>query len=319
MNNEPGVVSATIELDLLPPGSPGGLLSLASSFDRVGYTKLARYLRSCADAMRAMPVEPARGGDGADTDWLCSALGNFVAGDTLTGADERVIDQARLLIRSLGHAVPSSAPSAPPATDAPEPCEADELLREIGLDPERFRSEGGWLNAGKVLAAIRNPVDYAGLYLTLGHAWAHIPKLGGDICASCGAMKGTTRANEPCATPPAGGGASAGAPLVLLPVLAEIERATRKFPTWPTDPLHALGVVGEEFGELGKAVLQAVYEPHKSGRDQVRDEAIQTAAMAIRFIASLDAYDYSGSAQHQQSDIANERLAVESVAGTAGC
>lgn len=39
-------------------------------------------------------------------------------------------------------------------------------------------------------------------------------------------------------------------------VLAELERATRKFPTWPTDPLHAVVVLGEEFGELTKAVLE---------------------------------------------------------------
>jgi hypothetical protein len=31
-------------------------------------------------------------------------------------------------------------------------------------------------------------------------------------------------------------------------VLAELDRATRKFPTWPTDPLHAVAVLGEEAG-----------------------------------------------------------------------
>ena len=34
----------------------------------------------------------------------------------------------------------------------------------------------------------------------------------------------------------------------LNEVLAELNRATTKFPTWPTDPLHALAVLGEEFG-----------------------------------------------------------------------
>jgi len=83
-------------------------------------------------------------------------------------------------------------------------------------------------------------------------------------------------------------------------VLAEVDRATAKFPTWPTDPLHALGVLHEEVGELSKAVLQQVYEPHKNKPADVRDEAIQAAAMALRFAASLDVYDYTGSAQHQQ-------------------
>ncbi len=39
-------------------------------------------------------------------------------------------------------------------------------------------------------------------------------------------------------------------------VKAEIERAINKFPTWPTDPLHALAVLGEEYVELTKAMLQ---------------------------------------------------------------
>lgn len=84
-------------------------------------------------------------------------------------------------------------------------------------------------------------------------------------------------------------------------VLAEVERATLKFPTWPTDPLHALAVLGEEFGELTKAALQLTYEPHKTSPDDVRAEAIQTAAMALRFAASLDRYEYRRGEQHAQT------------------
>ena len=84
------------------------------------------------------------------------------------------------------------------------------------------------------------------------------------------------------------------------PVIMELARATAKFPTWPTDPLHALAVLGEEFGELTKAVLQSVYEPDKSSPEDVRTEAIQTAAMALRFVASLDAYKYRRGEQHEQ-------------------
>jgi NTP pyrophosphatase (non-canonical NTP hydrolase) len=87
---------------------------------------------------------------------------------------------------------------------------------------------------------------------------------------------------------------------VLEEVLAEVKRATKKFPTWPTDPLHALAVLGEEYGELTKAALQLAYEPHKSSRKMVREEAIQTAAMALRFAMSLDAYGYAKSLEHKQ-------------------
>lgn len=91
--------------------------------------------------------------------------------------------------------------------------------------------------------------------------------------------------------------------------LAELEKATAKFPTWPTDPLHALSVLGEEFGELTKEMVQMTYEPHKTTRETVRTEAIQTAAMALRLVMSLDRYDYTPREQHSQqnADVCGER------------
>jgi len=85
------------------------------------------------------------------------------------------------------------------------------------------------------------------------------------------------------------------------PVMDEVARATRLFPTWPTDPLHALAILGEEFGELTKAVLQTAYEPHKVREGELRTEAVQTAAMALRFLASLDDYEFRPCVQHVQS------------------
>ena len=88
---------------------------------------------------------------------------------------------------------------------------------------------------------------------------------------------------------------------VMQEVQAELARATKKFPTWPTDPLHALAVLGEEFGELTKAMLQFTYEPHKKvTRMDIRTEAIQTAAMALRLAMSLPMYDYAPGPQHSQ-------------------
>lgn len=96
----------------------------------------------------------------------------------------------------------------------------------------------------------------------------------------------------------------AGVTPIQHEVFDEIERAVAKFPTWPTDPLHALAVLGEEFGELTKATLQAVYEPHKSSMADVRAEAIQTAAMALRFLESLDRYELITADQHVQGGAA---------------
>ncbi len=93
----------------------------------------------------------------------------------------------------------------------------------------------------------------------------------------------------------------------LSAIMAEIEqeigRAVAKFPAWPTDIIHAGNVVSEEAGELAKAILQAVYEPHKSTLTDVREEAVQTAAMCIRFLVSMDRYELMTSDQHLQGDI----------------
>ena len=86
-------------------------------------------------------------------------------------------------------------------------------------------------------------------------------------------------------------------------IAAEVARATQKFPTWPTDPLHAVCVLGEEFGELTKAMLQLTYEPHKTSAEEVRKEAVQTAAMAMRLLKSLDRYHYTPCHQHVQEDL----------------
>ena len=93
---------------------------------------------------------------------------------------------------------------------------------------------------------------------------------------------------------------------VLAEVRAEVVRATAKFPTWPSDALHASGVVQEESGELAKAVLQAVYEPHKSTPEDVATEALQTAAMAVRFLLSMDSYQWQRGDQHAQNDITTQ-------------
>jgi NTP pyrophosphatase (non-canonical NTP hydrolase) len=99
---------------------------------------------------------------------------------------------------------------------------------------------------------------------------------------------------------------------VIDQIRAEVVRATMKFPTWPSDPLHALAVLGEEYGELTKAMLQLTYEPHKTSAAEVREEAIQTAAMALRLAMSLDRYEYQQSPQHEQdsSDSESEYLDI---------
>lgn len=106
---------------------------------------------------------------------------------------------------------------------------------------------------------------------------------------------------------------------VLTAVYSELKRAIEKFPTWPTDPLHAIAVLGEEFGELTKDVLQMSYEPGKTNAENVRKEAIQTAAMALRFVASLDAYIYKAGEQHRQKQWQETRDAYAASGGIHPC
>ena len=81
----------------------------------------------------------------------------------------------------------------------------------------------------------------------------------------------------------------------------ELRRAMTKFPLWPVDVLHAVGIVNEEVGELNRAILQQVYEPHKNKPGAVRAEAIQSAAMLLRFLDALDRYEYAPSVEIEQS------------------
>lgn len=87
---------------------------------------------------------------------------------------------------------------------------------------------------------------------------------------------------------------------VIDEVMAELDNAVSKFPVYPTDPIHALAILGEEYGELNKVVLQYTYEPNKTSKDEIRSEAIQTAAMAVRFLLSLERFEYKQSQQHNQ-------------------
>lgn len=87
-----------------------------------------------------------------------------------------------------------------------------------------------------------------------------------------------------------------------IPELIEMEliRAKSKFPEWPTDPIHAFAIIAEECGEAQKEVLQLVYEPEKSTKENLRTEVIQLAATCHRFLENLDSFEFKPSAQHKQ-------------------
>lgn len=69
-------------------------------------------------------------------------------------------------------------------------------------------------------------------------------------------------------------------------VYEELIRATAKFPEFPVDMVHRSAIVAEEAGELVQASLDYAYGREK-GPDKIREEAIQTAAMAFRILLHI--------------------------------
>jgi hypothetical protein len=78
-------------------------------------------------------------------------------------------------------------------------------------------------------------------------------------------------------------------------IFEELRIAERNFPGFPIDPIHASAVLAEECGELQQACLQLTYEG--GSIDHVRKEAVQTAAMAFRFLFHIDRYKIRPSEQ----------------------
>lgn len=68
-------------------------------------------------------------------------------------------------------------------------------------------------------------------------------------------------------------------------IFCELRRAETKHPGWPSDPVHAAAVVAEESGELVKAAMEYYFED--KAPSLMYNEAVETAAMAIRFLVAF--------------------------------
>ena len=73
---------------------------------------------------------------------------------------------------------------------------------------------------------------------------------------------------------------------IIEQILTELKKAEDKYPEWPKDIIHQAAIVNEESGELIRACLNIHY--HNENIFEAEIEAIQTAAMAIRFIKNLN-------------------------------
>ena len=69
-------------------------------------------------------------------------------------------------------------------------------------------------------------------------------------------------------------------------VMAEIDRAEKLHPIWPTDLVKAAAIPAEEAGELLKASND--HGEKRTSQREIITEAVQTAASAIRFLKNLE-------------------------------
>ena len=80
------------------------------------------------------------------------------------------------------------------------------------------------------------------------------------------------------------------AELVIESVFVALREAEDKHPGWPTDPIHAAAILGEEAGELLQAAIDFTYTKQPYGVALMEKEAAQCAAMGIRFLLGMMRY-----------------------------
>lgn len=73
---------------------------------------------------------------------------------------------------------------------------------------------------------------------------------------------------------------------VVLEVLAELERAKKKHPEFPTGIVRQVAIMAEEAGEAIREANNIEYGQN-GDLDALRTELIQTAAMSLRVIENM--------------------------------
>ena len=76
---------------------------------------------------------------------------------------------------------------------------------------------------------------------------------------------------------------------ILASILAEVEQTEKDQPIGPSNLIHGGAIVSGEAGEFIKAILD--YNEHKSSKYWIMQEAVQTAATAIRFLKNFNMED----------------------------
>lgn len=78
----------------------------------------------------------------------------------------------------------------------------------------------------------------------------------------------------------------------LLSVMAERIRQDELWGEQNHDPFEYLTILGEEFGETCQAALETKYGGDHGGLAKLRNEAVQTAAVALAIVECLDRHKW---------------------------
>jgi hypothetical protein len=76
---------------------------------------------------------------------------------------------------------------------------------------------------------------------------------------------------------------------VVQDVAKEVLSAEQMYPWWPRNPVHQAAIASEESGEVVKEVNNFYWRHGESSRASIYGEAIQAAAMWVRFAMYLEA------------------------------
>ena len=73
----------------------------------------------------------------------------------------------------------------------------------------------------------------------------------------------------------------------LVAIVGELERLEEMYPDWPTDPACAATLVSEKAGELLLTSVNRDGENFRH-REHILEEAVQTGALALRFLLAMN-------------------------------
>ena len=78
---------------------------------------------------------------------------------------------------------------------------------------------------------------------------------------------------------------------VIDDIFKELKKAEEKHPGWPADFFEGHAIISEEVGELAQAIIDHKYKGQGLclySLNRIREEAIQVAAMGIRFLLNFE-------------------------------